>query len=139
MPKLPQSYTWCPELKNYKTYEKAREKHWQEIMQQTEQFKMTLMLELSKELKITIINVKSYHWKGKQHEQIGNFSREKYWKSNGMLEIKNMVTETKKTVFYGLISRHKIAEEGIWWHCQQKLCKLKHREKKSGKNQKKSI
>lgn len=70
------------------------------------------MLELSKELKITIINVKSYHRKGKQHEKIGNFSREKYWKSNGMLEIKNKVTETKKNVFYGLISRYKIAEEG---------------------------
>lgn len=43
-------------------------KYCQEIMQQTEWSEMTLMLELPKELKITIINVKGYNRKSKQHE-----------------------------------------------------------------------
>lgn len=30
------------------------------------------------------------------HEKLGNFSREKYWKSNGKLEIKNVVIDKKK-------------------------------------------
>lgn len=55
-------------------------KHCQEIMQQTEQSEMTLMLELSKELKITIINMLKVTTENlnNMNEKIGNFSRGKF-------------------------------------------------------------
>lgn len=56
------------------------EKHCQEIMQQTEQSEMTLMLELPKELKITIINMLKVTTENlnNMNEKIGNFSRGKF-------------------------------------------------------------
>lgn len=55
-------------------------KHCQEIMQQTEQSEMTLMLELPKELKITIINMLKVTTENlnNMNEKIGNFSRGKF-------------------------------------------------------------
>lgn len=49
-------------------------------MQQTEQSEMTLMLELPKELKITIINMLKVTTENlnNMNEKIGNFSRGKF-------------------------------------------------------------
>lgn len=68
----------------------------------TEQFEITLMLELSKELKITTINVKSYI-KGKQHaRKDGKFQQREIWKFKWNITNKKMCN-----------SRYRIAEEGI--------------------------
>lgn len=104
---------------------------------------MTLMLELSKELKITIINMLKVITEkvNNMNEKIGNFSREKFWELNGMVEIKNVVTETKNA-FYGLTSRHKIVKsQWIWWQVDRNYpnWNTKKKKKRVEKNQKKAF
>lgn len=102
-------------------------------MQQTEQFKITLMLELSKELKITIINMlKGTTEKvNNMHEKIGNFSRE-ILKIKWKVRNKKCGNRDKKKMFSvgsSVDTKQQRKEAVNLMTGQQKLPKSKHKEK----------
>lgn len=67
------------------------------------------------------------------HEKIRNFSREEFW-VNRILVIKTYNRD--KNAFYGIISKHKVAEEGIS-EFNDRLTEITQIETQEGKKKKK--